>query len=185
MTKSHFDPLKTQISQCPKSLPSSTWEIAGEFTVANLFDVGFDRESELLLVSSSSGLRLFDCVTGQKIARDTSEEALTDRFLDCRGIGALEHKTIRMAGIYGGGLPSITQDGWQVETVTLQWPEHHLLLVEPNSWLYGADYNRPSTFHKLATESDVRAFGFSYSGRTLLIATSGDITFYRRRTADE
>lgn len=63
-------------------------------TVASLFDVGFDRDSERLLVSSSSGLELFNCETGQKIARDTSGRSLTDRFLACKGIGALEDKIL-------------------------------------------------------------------------------------------
>jgi len=180
VTTSHLDSLRATIRQCQPSLPPSPWEIAGEFTVASLFDVGFDRDSELLLVSSSSGLGLFDCETGQKIARHTSERPLTDRFLECKGIGALEGKTLQMAGILGGGLPSIAPDDWAVETVSLQWPEHHLLLVEPGAWLYGALYDKPSTFHKLAIESELRAFGFSYTGRTLVIATSNELVIYRR-----
>lgn len=180
MTTSHLDPLREVINQCRPSRPPSPWEIAGEFTVASLYDVGFDHESELLLVSSSSGLGLFDCVTGQKIARDMSEGPLTDRFLECKGIGALENKTIRMAGIFGGSLPSTTPDGWTVETVTLKWPEHHLLLLEPGSWLHGAECNQPSGFYKLAIETELRAFGFSYSGLTLVVATSADVVIYRR-----
>ncbi|AZD09391.1 hypothetical protein C4K26_3996 [Pseudomonas chlororaphis] len=181
MSTSHLDPLRAVIKQCQTSHPPSPWELAGEYTVASLFDVGFDRDSELLLVSSSSGLGLFDCETGKKIARDTSDRALTDRFLECKGIGVLANKTIRMAGVYGGSLPASTPDGWSIETVTLKWPEEHLLLLKPGSWLHGADCNRPSSFHKLAIEYDVRAFGFSYSGQTLVIATSGDLVIYRRR----
>lgn len=180
MPTSHLNPLRAIINQCQTSQPPSPWELAGEYTVAGLYDVGFDRDSELLLVSSSSGLGLFDCETGEKIARDASDRALTDRFLECKGIGALENKTIRMAGIYGGSLPSTTPDGWTIETVTLKWPEHHLLLLKPGSWLHGAECNRPSSFHKLAIESEVRAFGFSYSGQTLVIATSGEVVIYRR-----
>ncbi len=181
MSTSHLDPLRATIHQTQVSLPPAPWEIAAQFVVAGLLDVGFDRDSELLLVSSSSGLSVIDCVTGQKVARDYSEKPLTDWYLECRGIGPLEGRTIRMAGIYGGGLPLTALDGWTVETVCLQWPHRHLLLLEPGSWLHGARYNRPWTFHKLAIESELRAFGFSYTGLTLVIATSGEVVIYRRR----
>ncbi|KJZ44048.1 hypothetical protein [Pseudomonas fluorescens] len=180
MSTSRLEQLRTVINQCQTSQPPSPWELAGEWTVASLYDIGFDRDSELLLVSSSSGLGLFDCETGKKIARDTSDRALTDRFLECKGIGALENKTIHMAGVYGGSLPSTTSDGWTTETVTLKWPEHHLLLLKPGAWLHGAECNQPSSFHKLAIEYDMRAFGFSYTGQTLVIATSGDVVIYKR-----
>lgn len=175
MPTSHLDPLRAMISQCQTSQPPSPLELAGKHTVAGLYDVGFDRDSELLLVSSSSGLGLFDSKTGEKTARDTS-----DRFFECKGIGALEDKTIYMAGVYGSSLPSTTPDGWTTEPVTLKWPEHHLLLLKPGSWLHGAECNRPSSFYKLAIECEVREFGFSYSGRTLVIATSGEVVIYRR-----
>lgn len=181
MTTSHLDPLRATIHQTQVSLVPSPWEIAGKFVVVGLLDVGFDRDSELLLVSSSSGLGVIDCVTGQKVARDNSETLFTDRYLECQGIGPLEGKTIRMAGIYGGSLPLTATDGWTVETVCLQWPDHHLLLLEPGSWLHGARYDRPWFFYKLAIESELRAFGFSYTGLTLVIATSGSVVIYRRR----
>ena len=120
MTTSHLDPLRATIHQTQVSLVPSPWEIAGKFVVVGLLDVGFDRDSELLLVSSSSGLGVIDCVTGQKVARDNSETLFTDRYLECQGIGPLEGKTIRMAGIYGGSLPRTATDGWTVETVCLQ-----------------------------------------------------------------
>jgi hypothetical protein len=89
-----------------------------------------------------------------------------------------------MSGISGGGLPVASSDGWSVETVALNWPDQHLLLVEPGSWLYGALCNWPWVFHTLAVERELRAFGFSWSGKSLVIATSSDVIVYRLRPAD-
>ncbi|MNT83089.1 hypothetical protein D3C72_2229080 [compost metagenome] len=85
-----------------------------------------------------------------------------------------------MAGINGGGLPLATADGWMIEDIILAWPEQHLLLVEPGSWLHGARYNRPALFHKLGVELEVRAFGFSYTGLSLVIATAAEVVVFGR-----
>ncbi len=178
-TTDPLQPLRFAIQDRPVTAPPSPWIKCAHYAVSGLFDVGFDRDTELLLVQSSSGRGVFDCLTGEKVARDYEEDSSADLYLECEGIGPLAGKSIRMAGISGGGLPVASSDGWCVETVTLNWPEHHLLLVEPGSWLYGQRYNRPWVFHKLAVERELRAFGFSWSGKSLVIATSSDLIVYR------
>jgi hypothetical protein len=54
----------------------------------------------------------------------------------------------------------------------LDWPAKILLVTEPGSWLYGRGYGKRDEFFKLAKESDLRAFGFSWTGLSLIIATS-------------
>ncbi|RYF48682.1 MAG: hypothetical protein EOO38_09580 [Cytophagaceae bacterium] len=92
---------------------------------------------------SSSGRGVFDCLTGEKVARDYTDNVVTDPYLECEGIGPLAGRLIRMSATSGGGLPVASSDGWSVETVALNWPDHHLLLVESGSWLYGALCNWP------------------------------------------
>jgi hypothetical protein len=180
MNTSHLDILRRTIAQCPIGRPPEPWQLVTERAAGSLLEVGFDRESELLLVTSSAGRSVIDCLTGEKVARDYTENVESNRYLEAQGIGPLAGKTIAMSGINGGSLPLGSNDGWQVESVCLAWPEHHLLLVEPGSWLYGAEINRPAVFRKLAIESGYRAFGFSYSGRTLIIASSCDLVVYHR-----
>lgn len=182
MNTSYLDPLRQTIGQLPISPPPPPWEIAAQFAVGSLLEVGFDRDSELLLVTSSSGRSVIDCLTGQKIARDYTEDVESNQYLEAEGIGPLTGKTIPMAGINGGSLPVGAFDGWVIENVPLNWPCHHLLLVEPGSWLYGARYKQACAFHKLAIEIGLRAFGFSYTGQTLIIATSNSLIVYRRGT---
>ncbi|WP_225933220.1 hypothetical protein [Pseudomonas peradeniyensis] len=177
---SYLDPLRKSIEQAPVCLPPAPWVLTGHYCVAGLEDVGFDRDRDLLLVCSSSGLGVFDCRTGEKLAREYDATRATDQYHECTGIGPLSGCTLRMAGISGGGLPNATADGWCVEAIPVRWPVSQLLLVEPGSWLFGAAYGKPANFHKLAEEPELRAFGFSWSGRSLVIAGSGELMLFSR-----
>src|SRR5262249_26293312 len=112
---------------------------------------------------------------------DRAEYSEDGRHLEAEGIGPLANATIRMAGLAGGGLPRGTSDRWSIELVTMDWPVTHILLFPPDSWVYGSLHQKPDTFTKLASESELRAAGFSYSGRSLLVATSSDIAIFGRR----
>jgi len=180
MSSSHLDPLRREIEQRQIAPAPSPWQLKARLSIAGLLEIGFDADSELLLVASSSGRSVIDCQSGEKVARDRTDNLGSDRHLQTRGIGPLQDRVIRMAGINGGGLPVATADGWMVEDITLAWPEQHLLLVEPGSWLHGARYHRPALFHKLGVELEVRAFGFSYTGLSLVIATAGEVLVYGR-----
>ncbi|MCL2714204.1 MAG: hypothetical protein FWD68_06350 [Alphaproteobacteria bacterium] len=77
--------------------------------------------------------------------------------------------------------PPGTDDGWSLETVTLDWPACQTLFLEPFASLYDSFHGKPSRFHKIATELELRACGFSYSGCSLVVTTSSDISIYDRR----
>ena len=85
-----------------------------------------------------------------------------------------------MAGLFGGGLPTSTIDGWQLKSVTLNFPEKMILLVEPGSDLYGSVYKRADNFIKVEHDAEIRAYGFSYTGKSFIIATTSDVTIYAR-----
>jgi hypothetical protein len=116
------------------------------------------------------------------MARDREVYFENTSELEAEGIGPLANQQIRIAGLCGGGLSLMTGDGWRLESVTLNWPEEIILLVAPGSWLYGALYDRPDKFTKICQESEIRAYGFSPTGRALIIATSSDLTIYHRET---
>ncbi|WP_211589074.1 hypothetical protein [Allorhizocola rhizosphaerae] len=98
----------------------------------------------------------------------------------CPGIGPLADTRVRIAGLFGGALHTATDDGWTVDGVAPDWPNEHVALsldgdiyrgtVGTHWWpIFDSDY------------SELRATGFSASGRTLLVATSSDITLWHRR----
>ncbi len=100
--------------------------------------------------------------------------------LQADGIGPLGGLAIRMTGLYGGGLAISTPDGWSATRFALDWPDESLLLEPPWVSVLCAKRGEPLRFTKIAVESEVRAWGFSPTGRTLILAASSDVTFFAR-----
>ena len=122
MNTKHLDPLRKELRGLQTVPPPKPWHKVSMVAVGGLRAVGFDRNSELLLVVSSAGRGVIDCQSGKKIARDEGEYYEHGSFLEAVGIGPLEGKAIRISGSAGGGLPTATDDGWSIELVTLEWP---------------------------------------------------------------
>jgi len=87
---------------------------------------------------------------------------------------------IRTSGLHGGGLASLTNDGWCAEELFIDWPEAALLLVEPGSWSFGKAFDKPTNSTKVGVESEIRVWGFSPTGKSLVLATSSDLTIFSR-----
>jgi hypothetical protein len=176
----HLKPLKAKLLSLRIEKVPDPWKLVATLAVGGLRSVGFDRASENLLVVSSQGRGVIDCLTGEKVARDDEEFYENETSLEAQGIGILGDRTIRMSGLFGGGLPSITEDGWQLESVTLKWPEQMLILLPPGSYLYGIVTGHPDTMVKIFEDSCIRAYGFSYTGRSFIVATTSDVTVFTR-----
>ncbi|MFD9903351.1 hypothetical protein [Streptomyces sp. NPDC059063] len=156
--------------------------------IGGLLGIGFavhpDSGRDLVLVVSSGGHGLFDAVTGEKIARDRDPDPETSTpdahpDLTCPGIGPVHGTPVRIAGLFGGGLHSTTSDGWTVDAVSPEWPHHRVVLAEDGGRHHGpAGGTWWHVFH--ADYSELRATGFSPSGRTLAVATSSDLTLWTR-----
>jgi hypothetical protein len=176
-----LEPVRQKVRAAKVTNPPAPWSLAGSVAIGGLTEVGFAENSDLLLVLSSQGRGVIDCMTGQKVARDHSvdetEAWYGSNCLIGTGFGPLEGKQVWLSGIVGGGLPVITKGGWSVERLQIDWPDECLLLLEPFSSIYRAD----AGFTKLVVEREVRAFGFSFSGRSLVIATSSYVTIYCRK----
>jgi hypothetical protein len=173
----HLEPVRRQIATAPVTAAPAPWGHVATVAIGGLTEVGFGDDSDLLLVISSRGRGVFDCTRGLRVARDPeplADDWYDERRLRARGIGPLERQMVRLAGLHGGGLPTCGLDGWSVAAITLAWPDQHLLLLPPGEDLYSAR----ASLTKLAVESEVRAFGFSDTGRTLVLATSSDIAIY-------
>ncbi|MFI1279324.1 hypothetical protein ACH4U5_00885 [Streptomyces sp. NPDC020858] len=157
--------------------------------VGGLLGIGFashaDTGHDLVMVVSRDGHGLFDTVTGEKIARDRDpdpEYSTPDATpgLVCPGLGPVSGSWVHIAGLYGGGLHHTTADGWTLEVVSPAWPNDRVLLSTdgglPHSGPHGERWWH--IFH--SSYSELRAVGFSPSGRTLAVATSSDLTLWTR-----
>ncbi len=171
--------VRRQVQKAPITAAPEPWRETWFGAVGGLTEVGFLRGSDLLLVVSSQGRAVFDCDAGDRVARDREEPAehwYQPQSLLAHGIGPLAGKSIALSGLHGGGLSSCTADGWWSKSITLRWPKEELLLGEP----FGSLFEPTTQFWKLGTELEVRAFGFSPTGRSLLVATSSDLRIWSR-----
>ncbi|MFI7643370.1 hypothetical protein [Nonomuraea sp. NPDC049400] len=157
--------------------------------IGGLMGIGFavhpETRRDLVMVVSSGGHGLFDAVSGEKIARDRDLDTGTPDAspdLTCPGLGPIAGSRVHIAGsLFGGGLHSTTTDGWALDVVSPEWPNHRVLLSAD-----GDIYKDPPgerwwhIFH--SNYSTFRAAGFSPSGLTLAVATSSDLTLWARPT---
>ncbi|MEY9863669.1 hypothetical protein ABH935_009322 [Catenulispora sp. GAS73] len=179
--------LREKYLQTPTTHAPEPWERVTDplISIGGLIGVGFaphpETRRDLLLVISSDGRGLFDPATGEKLDRDRDPDWSTpdNPELTCPGIGPLAGTSIRISGLFGGGLNTTSGDGWTVSVVSPDWPHHRILLSTDGGLNRGpAEVNWWHIFH--ADYSELRAAGFSPSGRTLAVATSSDITLWNR-----
>lgn len=178
----HIREMVEAIRGAPIAAPPFPWRGPFGAGIGGLTEVGFGPGSDLLLVASSQGRGVFDCLDGSRIARDRDElgDWIDEIELTAEGIGPLSGQTIRMSGLHGGGLPSSTRDGWRISEFTLDWPERSLVVTSDYRDMFEMTLGRKIPFVKVAVEYELRAYGFSPTGRSLVIATSSDLTIYSR-----
>jgi hypothetical protein len=124
---------------------------------------------------------VFDCTTGQRVARDPDAGSTfaEEVRLESHGIGPLAGKVIRVCGLFGGGLPLMTLDGWSVELVHHSWPHlASLVLIPPGATLW--DPAKARHCCKLAETEAPLAYGFSHTGQSLILAHSHTLEMWTR-----
>jgi hypothetical protein len=176
----HLDSVRRIVRASEVTEPPPPWKAVARLHFPGLAELGFDDASELLLTFSEQGRDVIDCRTGEFVARNQRVEDVSSWYgrdlLTGNGIGPLEGRPIRLCGQHGGGLLVCTADGWDAESLPIDWPDHSLLLVDPASSIYHAH----PRFWKLGVEANSLAFGFSYTGRTLILATPSDVIIFGR-----
>ena len=70
----HLQNLFRRLVSLPTSQPPAPWREVAVHAVGGLTDVAFAESSDLLLVISSVGRGLFDCSSGDRVARDPSDD---------------------------------------------------------------------------------------------------------------
>jgi len=165
---------EAQVNPNPKG-----WKLVTVFAVGGLHAVGFEENSENLLVVSSNGQSVFDCLTGIQLYRNRENNGYDSQKLKAHRLDDANSSPIRMAGLQGGGLRTLTDDGWSLTLVHSSWPQGRLLLQEPNETLFSQeDFIRGKTV--LAEEYEFRVWGFSWTGQVMIWSNEVDIFVYRR-----
>ncbi|MER8182890.1 hypothetical protein [Kitasatospora sp. NPDC094015] len=183
--------LRERFLSVPETPPPAPWRpvLDRRTPVGGLLGIGFavapDNGNDLVMVVSVDGHGLFDAVSGEKIARnrdpdpdDSTPDAVPD--LSCPGLGPVAATRVRIAGLHGGGLHTTTLDGWTLEVISPEWPNHRVLLSTDGGMPHAGPY-ADRWWHIFDSDrSELRAAGFSPSGRTLAVATSSDLTLWTR-----
>lgn len=167
----------SHLLQVPFGVPEAPWGKVRYFHVGGLLAVGFGRGSDYLLTITSDGRGIFDCRTGEKIARDRSQDLswLDVANLEAPGIGPLSGELVRLGGIFGGGLASQTVDSWSAEVLPIGLYEYGLYLKKFAPERRGEDVYRVDP-----CITEYRAFGFSSTGNSLIAAFSGTTFCWHR-----
>jgi hypothetical protein len=151
------------------------WRLVAEAAVGGLTELGLSTDDKHLLVVTHSGRGLFETETGVRVARDYEAPAWGSSWLDqssgvVDGIGPLVGVRIRVVGLWGGTLPLSTDDGWSL-VVEKGGPTEQVLLCRAGS-------NERWVIDEPITE--LRAAGFSNTGRYLVVASSSDLRLLAR-----
>jgi len=154
------------------------WKSSGGSAVGGLEAVGYAENSDLLLVVSSSGRGVFNCVTGERVARDydTGNSWYDPIHLLALGIGPLEGQMIRLAGMYGGGLVTATIDGYSLRLVAPTWPDYRVVLSPP----WKDIYDDLDACVQVEADYEIRAYGFSETGRSFVAALNHTLHTFSR-----
>jgi hypothetical protein len=179
----HAQKLNDRLREMPLEKPSSVWKQITSFVVGGLTEVGYADDTDLLLVVSSQGRGLFDCLTGERIAREyESPDAEVNWYNPVRlvalGIGVLAEQQIRLAGLHGGGMSRFTFDGWSLEIAAPNYPIESVFLSPPLKSVFVESFAEGCV--KIAEDYEVRACGFSSTGNSFIVAWSHTLDIYAR-----
>lgn len=148
------------------------WSPARPHAVGGLVQVGYATGRDLVLVHSHDGRGVFDALTGLRVARDDGDcwDAFDEGSLTVEGIGALAGERVRVAGLFGGALPRATADGFALDEVVVRGRTRGVVLLGPGSRTLVADEG----------VCELRAYGFSETGQSFVVATTCDLMLFAR-----
>ena len=182
----HIRKLNSRLRALKSQAPTAPWKRVAAHAVGGLTEIGYAEDSDWLLVVSSQGRGLFDCLSGERTARDYAEPAGDIDWYDeislvARGIGVIESQLVHLAGLHGGGLPRFTRYGWGLELVAPDWPLTSVILSPPHQTVLIESHSEGCV--KVAEDSELRACGFSDTGRSFVVAISHTVEIYTRPAA--
>ncbi|WP_298514788.1 hypothetical protein [uncultured Kordia sp.] len=161
------------------------WEKRNMWAIGGLREIGFKPNSDLLMVLSSQGRGVFDCIKDEKIARDHFDyyaEKWDSDLGIVEGIGILKNENIKCGGFEAPDiLKKETEDHWIIEIkseIRPNWQQKELKAdvmylqnrktkesIEIAVFHYGID----------------RSYGFSDTGNSFVVGTASDITIWNRK----
>jgi hypothetical protein len=176
----HLWPVADLLNNAAVGQIPDPWSDIAYVAVGGLEAVGFETVTERMLVVSSTGQSVIDCQTGEKLHRDRQRSAYDSSTLTAWPTNQDEDNRIQMCGLHGGALRTVTDDGWSIDAIPIYWPKYFFVLNHPNSSVFMSKLGRPVHISVLANDYQPRAFGFSWSGKTLIKSDGAGIYIWGR-----
>ena len=173
----------TDIKTAPVAILIPGWTTVTRFAVGGLEAVGFDEQSDELVVVSSQGQGIFDPGSGERVYRDRSQDGYDWKTLSARRGDKPDAGLIRMSGIHGGQLRTVTDDGWTLQTVVYERPKTRLILGTSNYTVTASKLPPRDKWFVLGDACEFRVWGFSPTGNILIWSDEVDIHMLRRTEA--
>lgn len=182
----HRHGMAEQVLRMPFQEPPPPWKMDW-VAVAGLTEVGYAPDSDLLLaISENRGV--FDCsfgTTQRKVARDKDTQGWLEGWRDSKnltaiGIGPIEGQTVRLAGMFGGGMKLTSPDHWSLVLASPNWPLSSIILCPPNCSLFHRGSEHCVKVSPRGAEDDIIAYGFSQTGKSFIVAMSHTIEIFSR-----
>ena len=173
--------LQNLVNQAIEIDEPSGWE-KSIYAIGGLTEIGFSKQNpNLLLVISSQGRGIIDCQNSELIERDddTSWDWIDSYEMTAQGIGVLSNEKILVSGLHGGGLPLMNKNGDGLLYMATEWPIIDIIFAPHFKSIYKK--NEAKECFRIFHDYELRAYGFSYNGETFVIATSSEISIYRKQ----
>jgi hypothetical protein len=143
------------------------WRRIAAVPVGGLTAVGFSATERYLLILSHDGRGVLETSTGQRVARDRQSPQHDASWIKesprlVEGLPPIQGEWIQTVGLWGGSLPSRNSAGWSVGR-EMGYVRHESSMQE---------------FLVDSAVTEMRAFGFSNSGRFLVFASSSELSLY-------
>lgn len=160
------------------------WNHKNTFAIGGLQNVGYAPKSDLLMVLSTQGQGIFNCRNGEQLARSYNDldwvefDEITNAVA---GFDLLKGQVVKTFGLYGGdGLLKTTSDGWALMAV--QHKVRGIGLAHHISTHVIIKQSGTQLKMKVAEDGacELRAFGFSETGMSFVVATSCELIIYCR-----
>jgi hypothetical protein len=175
--------LRQKLLEMPVQPAPPPWE-KSSYVIGGLVEAGYADNTDLLLVISQSR-GVFDCSYGvddRLVARDEDEgwreNNYDDQKLMAKGIGVLDGQMIRVAGLWGGGLNTMTEDGWKLKKISPDYPLSSIVLCPPRCDLLLGPGSEKCL--KIIGDENIMVYGFSETGKSFIVGTSSDLTIFSR-----
>lgn len=160
------------------------WSKIGHQAVGGLLEVGFVENTDYLIVLGSSGRTIFNCITNEKTARDRQDYYVENWDPETgvvEGFDLFEGKSIICGGFeYPDQILKETSDYWSIKITEELRPNYKKEIKSAEVMTLFNSKNNKEIEVEVFHYSITRAYGFSKTGRSFIIAHSHGVDIWTR-----